>query len=32
MDPDYIPDQARSDIEGAEVPMAQLALHDEKRI
>lgn len=32
MDPDYTPDQARPDTEGAEVPMAQLALDDERRV
>ena len=30
MDPDYTPDQARPDIQGAELPMAQLAVDVEK--
>lgn len=32
MDPDCTPDEARPDTEGAEVPMAQLAADDERRI
>lgn len=32
MDPDFTPDEAKSDIEGAEVPMARLAVDIERRV
>ena len=32
MDSEFIFDETKTDIEGAEMPMAQLALNDERRI
>lgn len=32
MDSEFISDEAKTDIEEAEMPMAQLALNDERRI